>query len=54
MPEKCCKDCAYCNLKALSSGKWYCNSPEVSVFDLPVPIDKPCFKARKKGSAANA
>mgnify|MGYP004480223417 FL=1 len=47
-----CKDCAFCNLKKLNCGKWYCMNPDVSVFNLPVPEDKPCFTPRK-GSVRN-
>ena len=44
--EKNCKDCAFCNVQQYNRGRWYCSSPEVSVF-VPVPYEKPCFKPRK-------
>ncbi len=47
MADEKCKLCAYCNMKKFNSGKWYCANPKVSVFDLPIPPEKPCFK--KKG-----
>lgn len=46
MAEKNCKDCAYCNVRQFNRGRWYCNSPDVSV-SIPVPYEKPCFKPRK-------
>lgn len=42
-----CTDCKYCNLGKYHSGKWYCSSPAVSVFNLPVDTEK-CFKKREK------
>ena len=42
-----CKNCKYCNKKAFNRGMWYCNNPEVSVFNLPVDTEK-CFIERKE------
>lgn len=42
-----CKNCIYCNLSKYYSGKWYCNSPEVSIFDLPTDMEK-CFMEKKR------
>lgn len=50
MAERKCIDCAYCDEKKFHCGKWYCMNPEVSVFNLPVPINKPCFKPRKRNN----
>lgn len=47
-----CKNYAFCDLRKLNRGKWYCMNPQVSVFSLPVPEDKPCFTPRK-GSVRN-
>ncbi len=46
MNERSCKNCAYCNMRQFNRGRWYCSSPEVSVFALPVHESLPCFKPR--------
>ena len=50
MDERDCKKCAYCDMRQFNRGRWYCSSPEVSVFSLPIPAEKPCFKPKKKGA----
>ena len=42
-----CKDCKYCNRKKYNWGQWYCQSPKVSIFSLPVDTEK-CFEPKKK------
>ena len=46
MNERSCKNCAYCNMRQFNRGRWYCSSPEVSVFALPVHESLQCFKPR--------
>lgn len=41
-----CVSCQWCNLKAYYSGKWYCNSPKVTAFKLPIDTDA-CFETRR-------
>lgn len=43
--EISCNNCKHCNLRAYHSGKWYCNSPRVSIFNLPPDMGK-CFERR--------
>lgn len=43
--EKSCENCRYCNLGAFHGGRWYCRSPKVSIFQLPVDIEN-CFERR--------
>lgn len=38
-----CLSCRWCNVKAFRSGKWYCGSPKVSVFNQTIDVDK-CFE----------
>lgn len=42
-----CENCIYCHLGAYHSGKWYCTNPNVSVFNIPVDIEK-CFVRKEK------
>lgn len=42
-----CTECKYCNLNKYHRGKWYCSSPNVSIFNLPPDMEK-CFKKREK------
>ncbi len=48
--EDGCKDCRYCNLDRYYRGEWYCWSPQVSIFDLPVDPKK-CFEGREQKKA---
>lgn len=48
-----CTECKYCNLKKYHSGKWYCSSSNVSIFNLPPDMEK-CFKKREKEKRKNA
>lgn len=41
-----CINCRHCNTGAFNSGKWYCNSPKVSVFNLP-PDMANCFEEKQ-------
>lgn len=40
-----CVDCSFCNTGAFNGGRWYCQNPEVSIFDGATDITK-CFKKR--------
>ena len=46
MENSRCSECRHCDLSRYNSGKWYCSSPEVSVFSLPPDTDK-CFEKRE-------
>ena len=48
--ENGCKDCRCCNLDRYYRGEWYCWSPQVSIFDLPVDPKK-CFEGREQKKA---
>lgn len=37
-----CENCKFCHKGAFHSGKWYCTNPDVSVFNVPIEIEK-CF-----------
>ena len=41
-----CTECKHCNLGAYHSGKWYCRSPKVSVFNLPIKIEE-CYEPKE-------
>ena len=41
-----CENCKYCNLGAYHRGKWYCENPEISIFDVPVEIEQ-CFVSKE-------
>lgn len=40
-----CLSCKWCNTKAFYNGKWYCSSPNVSVFEPPYSFDD-CYEQR--------
>ena len=42
-----CVSCKWCNLKAFYGGKWYCNNPNVSIFEPPYSYDD-CFAEMEK------
>lgn len=44
--EVSCENCEYCNLGVYHSGKWYCDNPDVSIFETS-KIEE-CFKRRGK------
>lgn len=46
--EVLCENCKHCHSGAYHSGKWYCSSPNVSVFNIPQDIEK-CFERRNEG-----
>lgn len=47
-----CKECKYCNLGKYNSGRWYCSSPNVSIFALPPDMEK-CFEPIEKKKRGN-
>ncbi len=42
-----CTTCKHCNLGKYHAGKWYCNSPGVSIFSIPVDMNR-CFEQKEK------
>ena len=48
MDERDCKKCAYCDMRQFNRGRWYCSSPEMSVFSLPIPAENRALSRERR------
>lgn len=43
--EISCKNCVHCHLGAYHRGKWYCNNPNIRIYEPPKSIED-CFERK--------